>query len=65
MSGGGAPPEKVWLAVLSLSGREDRLLRLHVQQVHPGSPRLSAGQDREWSHCSSLILGDKAENQAV
>lgn len=51
---------------LSPSGGEDRLLRLHVQQVHPGSPRLSAGQDCEWINWvpaprpSSLTLADDA-----
>lgn len=45
---------------LSLSGGEDRLLRLHVQQVHPGSPRLSAGQDCELINrfSSSALLHD-------
>lgn len=28
---------------------KDRLLRLHVQQVYPGSPCLSAGQNCEWT----------------
>lgn len=28
----------------------DRLLRLHVQQVYPGSPCLSAGQNCEWTN---------------
>lgn len=38
------------------SRREDRLLCLHVQQVYPGSPRLSAGQDCEWTNRSLPLL---------
>lgn len=32
-----------------ISCGEDRLLCLHVQQVYPGSPCLSAGQNCEWT----------------
>lgn len=35
---------------------KDRLLRLHVQQVYPGSPCLSAGQNCEWTSIRSWSL---------
>ncbi len=39
-----------------ISCREDRLLCLHVQQVNPGSPCLSAGQNCEWTNWAALSL---------
>lgn len=46
-----------FLSILSWSScGKDRLLCLHVQQVHPGSPCLSAGQNCEWTQFKSWSL---------